>query len=1086
MVSLEKFRKNRAICSMSNNFSSEAAVTGSVINSNPDLLNIPTAENNPQIDFRQLIGDSPVAYFTCDKDGFITYYNESAAELWGRRPTIGKDKWNGALKIFKPDGHTQVAHGDCPMAEAIKEGREIKEFKMIFERPDGSRRVVLPHPKPIFDSSGAVSGAYNVLIDITDQEEYHQKIIKSSADLQAIFQSSKEGYGLIDRDGVILAFNDVCQQLYREVMGKELKTGSSLFDIVPAYYRSNMEMALQAVLQGQSFERKSKHLGVDGNEYWMRGNYNPVRTADGTITGICLGISDITAEMQVEEILRESEERFRTVADTAPVLIWMAGVDKLCNFFNKRWLDFRGRSMEEELGNGWAEGVHPEDFDRCLEIYFTSFDARKEFKMEYRLKRFDGDYRWISDTGIPRFSPDGMFLGYIGSCVEVHEQRQAEEILRESEEFFRTVADNAPVMIWTAKPDMQRDFFNKEWLTFTGRSIEQERGSGWIADVHPDDLHGFLDLYNTAFTDHKSYSTLYRVRRHDGEYRWVSAAGIPRFSSDGSFLGLVGSCMDVTEQQHAREELGRLVAKRTAELQRKNEELQRQKEFVDTIINSSIDNITVIDKEMRYLAANKQVEKTIGLSRSELIGKRIDEVFPAVKNAEVYHQIERTLGGEYIHDINYSSFINGRHFDVHFVPLRENDEVFACLIISHDTTEIVQISEQLKETNTALEEKNKTLERQTKFIETTLDASIDQICVYDREGKFLMANQSFLQMSRKTEEEIIGKSMTEIFPFLEGSEIQTGLLNALKGKRSEDIIWRSPQTENIYNIFAIPLIENNSLFGAMVVAHDDTSILKASQKIKENNEELKQINSELEQFAYVASHDLQEPLRKIKMFSGRLSDRKLPNADPNEQLYLNKIINASDRMTQLINDLLNYSKLTNSTDGFDTVDLNDVLSTTLADLDLIIEEKHAVITADPLPTIDGIELQMNQLFHNLIGNGLKFSKKDIPPVIHIGASIAAEQDIVSHGLSPEVPYHKLTISDNGIGFDQEYAKKIFVVFQRLNSRDEYAGTGIGLALCHKIVTFHNGALFATAKLGEGATFTILLPKKQKTKRLHNK
>jgi PAS domain S-box-containing protein len=173
-----------------------------------------------------------------------------------------------------------------------------------------------------------------------------------------------------------------------------------------------------------------------------------------------------------ELLLRESERRFRIVADTAPVMIWVAGPDKLCSFFNKIWLDFTGRTMEQELGNGWAGGVHPEDLDRCWMTFHSSFDEQRGFQMEYRLRRADGEYRWILDNGVPHFN-HGQFAGYIGSCVDVTEQKQSEAALRESEERFRNMADTAPVMIWVAGPDKGFTFINKTWLDFTGRAMEE-------------------------------------------------------------------------------------------------------------------------------------------------------------------------------------------------------------------------------------------------------------------------------------------------------------------------------------------------------------------------------------------------------------------------------------------------------------------------------------------------------------------------------------------------------------------------------------------------------------------------------------
>ena len=168
----------------------------------------------------------------------------------------------------------------------------------------------------------------------------------------------------------------------------------------------------------------------DGTLRWIGARGHCMNVGDNK--GIrLLGVSmDVTAQKQAQDALRESEARFRTLANTAPVMIWMSGPDKLCTFFNKGWLDFTGRPLEQELGNGWAEGVHREDFDRCFEVYVNSFDARQPFTMEYRLRRSDGEYRWVLDNGMPRFAPDGTFLGYIGSCIDITERKQAQERFR--------------------------------------------------------------------------------------------------------------------------------------------------------------------------------------------------------------------------------------------------------------------------------------------------------------------------------------------------------------------------------------------------------------------------------------------------------------------------------------------------------------------------------------------------------------------------------------------------------------------------------------------------------------------------------
>ncbi|RYG02406.1 MAG: PAS domain-containing sensor histidine kinase, partial [Chitinophagaceae bacterium] len=243
-------------------------------------------------------------------------------------------------------------------------------------------------------------------------------------------------------------------------------------------------------------------------------------------------------------------------------------------------------------------------------------------------------------------------------------------------------------------------------------------------------------------------------------------------------------------------------------------------------------------------------------------------------------------------------------------------------------------------------------------------------------------------------------------------------------------------------------------------------------ELKLANEELIRTNQELEQFAYVSSHDLQEPLRKIQTFSDMVL-KKLPASEPEMKLHLEKINSSASRMSVLITDLLNYSRVSKSDENFEALNLNVVLENILNDFEVLIKQKDAEVRGSGLPIIRGIPIQINQLFYNLISNALKFAVER--PVITISAREILGVEVPANiPLSREKNYVVLNFADNGIGFDQVYASQIFTIFQRLNNRNQYSGTGIGLAICKKIAENHGGYIMANSAVNRGATFTVYL------------
>jgi PAS domain S-box-containing protein len=402
--------------------------------------------------------------------------------------------------------------------------------------------------------------------------------------------------------------------------------------------------------------------------------------------------------------------------------------------------------------------------------------------------------------------------------------------------------------------------------------------------------------------------------------------------------------------------------------------------------------------------------------------------------------------------------------------------------IERQNREIVKARESLKEYAELLEarvnERTQQYREQRDFIETVLESSVESIIVYDRDTTILRVNRKFEELYRLRKEDIIGKKLLNVFP---GATTGMDQFNrAVAGETIHTSYHHVSIVNKVFESFYIPLRnQKNEVYAVLVSAHDITEVVEAGEILKASaeqlqlaNEELKRKNNELEQFAYVASHDLQEPLRKIQTFI-ELAKRSYAD-EPSAKRYMDKIEISAARMSSLIRDVLDYSRLGQPMETIEIVDLNTVLENVVLDFELLISQKNASIKKGRLPTVRGHKLQLHQLFSNLISNALKFSQEI--PAIEITATPVNGQQVSSVGqLNSKISYWQITVQDNGIGFEQHFADKIFTIFQRLNPREKFEGTGIGLALCKKIVENHAGHITVNSVPGEGTAFTIYLP-----------
>ncbi|MBI5409716.1 MAG: PAS domain S-box protein [Nitrospirae bacterium] len=363
------------------------------------------------------------------------------------------------------------------------------------------------------------------------------------------------------------------------------------------------------------------------------------------------------------------------------------------------------------------------------------------------------------------------------------------------------------------------------------------------------------------------------------------------------------------------------------------------------------------------------------------------------------------------------------------------------------------------------------------YVENVFRSISDSIVIVDEEGRIKTANSATLDMLGYSKDEIIGKPAGLLF----GEETGEGDIRKIRYESTH-----RQRLENFTSTYVaksqkqIQVMISGSLltdregtgYDLVVVGKDITERKKQEEELQSMLIKLEQSNRELQDFAHIASHDLQEPLRKIMAFGNRLQSKYTDKLDDQGRDYLNRMRNAAVRMQSLIQSLLMYSRVTTKAQPFAPVDLPSVVKEVLSDLEVRIQETGGqIVDLDKLPVVSADPHQMRQLFQNLIGNALKFNKKDEPPVVKISCRPA---DGNGNGASDKGLY-EITVEDNGIGFDEKYLDRIFGVFQRLHGRNDFEGSGIGLSVCRKIVMRHGGNITAKSAPGQGARFIFTLP-----------
>ncbi len=384
----------------------------------------------------KLIELLPAAVYTCKAPtGAITYYNPSAAELWGRIPKPGDtdERFCGSFRLWRPDG-TLLPHDQTPMAAALREGREFRNEEVIIERPDGSRISVLVNINPIRDKTGKIVGAVNAFQDITALRQAEEAL----RDREKRYNLVVAGAGAAIWDWDVPNKRVDYSQRWKQLRGlSDAEVSDSEEEWSQRIHPDDVERVLAAAeahLQGHTdtFSEEYRVRHKDGHWVWINDRGIALRDAEGRVVRMAGSEIDITARKQSEDALRESEMRFRTLADSAPVLIWIDGPEG-CEYVSRAYLDFLGVEQADVQRDGWKRFVHPDDREEYLKAYVAAAAKRETFSAQFRFRRRDGEFRWMKSLGFPRLTAGRELQGYVGATLDITDIREAQEVLRDAD-----------------------------------------------------------------------------------------------------------------------------------------------------------------------------------------------------------------------------------------------------------------------------------------------------------------------------------------------------------------------------------------------------------------------------------------------------------------------------------------------------------------------------------------------------------------------------------------------------------------------------------------------------------------------------
>ncbi|MFP4321248.1 MAG: PAS domain-containing protein [Anaerolineales bacterium] len=948
-----------------------------------------------------------------DADERIVRFNQACERTTGYRAAevLGQNIFD---LLIPPEQHPATR----AIWQALMAGEPTNAHENDWVCQDGSWRRLAWHNTRMTDASGTFTYVISTGVDVTDARQIAQEKSETEARLKAIIRNFPFGViSMFDRDKRYVYIDGAI--LHAEGYQPEDWIGLSLSDIRTADVVAQLEPRWQALLadgEPQSFEV------IEDNDRYDVYLY-PLRDAEGVvIAGLSFSMR-VTQQRRHEQELQQTRDQLQTILKNIPAMLFTLDQEGIFQLIEGRDTDLLGLPAENLLGESYFVACH--EFPALLANLQHAFSGEILRTVErFRQRVIDMHLSPIRDEG-------GNVQRVIGFVLDITEKEEALGALRAERDLTNIILDTVGTLIVMLTPTGHIVRANRTFERLMGYPNERLKGDHFAERfVDPANREPFQDIFDGLRTGimPESYESIWRSAQ--GRRRLINWSSAPIMDSDNQVRYLLLTGVDVTEGRQAAEQLYQSEARLRA-------------------LTSNFPNgdIFMFDHDLRYLFADGTNLKAKGATPEEFIGKTLEAIVQP-ETAQILRPVwEAALRGE-SHTVEVT--LDDDIYEIHTHPIPgEDNTVSAGMAFSQKVTER-KLAERARRQAT----------ERLLFVVRNLPVVL---YVLTPDGEIQLAEGRGLRALARDGYTLAGQTLQDVY-----ADSPDIIADFEAVRAGADVHNYREAFDKLFEVVWQPVHSTQGVLQNIIcIAIDVTDKREFEFALARQARELARSNQELENFAYVASHDLQEPLRMVTSYLNLLERRYKGRLDAEADEFIGYAVDGATRMKSLINALLDYSRLNTARAPFESVALDEVLADVLIDLQVSIQETNATISADPLPQVQGERTQLRRLLQNLIENALKFRRAEVAPQIHVA-------------LTSETDYEwTISVQDNGIGFEEKYGERIFVIFQRLHTPAEYPGTGLGLAMAKRIIELHGGRIWARPNPETGATFFFALPKDPK-------